>query len=79
MLTDVVMPGLNGRELVDRALLRRPALKVVFMTGYARDAFLSEGRLEPGVVLVQKPISSPELSLRIRSALDGRLTRAYGT
>ena len=78
LLTDVVMPGMNGRQLVDRALVERPALHVLFMTGYARDAIVHEGRLDPGVVLIQKPISPPELSLRLRSMLDGRPARAYG-
>jgi two-component system NtrC family sensor kinase len=76
LLTDVVMPGMNGRELVDRALAKRSGLQVLFMTGYARDAIVHEGRLDPGVVLIQKPISPPELSLRLRSMLDGRRVRA---
>jgi two-component system, NtrC family, sensor kinase len=78
-LTDVVMPGLNGRQLVDLALTRRPALKVLFMTGYARDAIVHEGRLDPGVVLIQKPISAPELSVRIRAMIEGDGKREYGT
>ena len=79
LLTDVVMPGLNGRQLVDLALTRRPALKVLFMTGYARDAIVHEGRLDPGVVLIQKPISAPELSVRIRAMIEGDGKREYGT
>jgi two-component system NtrC family sensor kinase len=72
LLTDVVMPGMNGRQLVDRALADRPALQVLFMTGYARDAIVNQGRLEPGVLLIQKPISPPELSSRLRSMLDSQ-------
>lgn len=72
LLTDVVMPGMNGKQLVDRALAERPGLRVLFMTGYARDAIVHEGRLDAGVVLIQKPIASPELSMRLRSMLDGR-------
>jgi two-component system NtrC family sensor kinase len=79
LLTDVVMPGMNGRQLVDRALAERPGLQVLFMTGYARDAIVHDGRLDPGVVLIQKPISPTELSLRLRSMLDGLRARADGT
>jgi two-component system NtrC family sensor kinase len=73
------MPGMNGRQLVDRALAERPGLQVLFMTGYARDAIVHDGRLDPGVVLIQKPISPTELSLRLRSMLDGLRARADGT
>ncbi len=76
LLTDVVMPGMNGRQLAERALADRPALRVLFMTGYARDAIVHQGRLEPGVVLIQKPISPPELSSRLRSMLDARRIHA---
>ena len=79
LLTDVVMPGMNGRQLVDRALAERPSLRVLFMTGYARDAIVHDGRIDPGVVLIQKPISPTELSLRLRSMIDGSPARAYGT
>ena len=79
LLTDVVMPGMNGKQLVDRALAERTALQVLFMTGYARDAIVHEGRLDPGVVLIQKPISQPELSRRLRSMLDARRARGPGT
>jgi two-component system, NtrC family, sensor kinase len=79
LLTDVVMPGMNGRQLVDRALTERPTLHVLFMTGYARDAIVHDGRLDSDVVLIQKPISPPELSLRLRSKLDGRRSHKYGT
>jgi two-component system NtrC family sensor kinase len=72
LLTDVVMPGLNGRQLVDRALAVRPAIQVLFMTGYARDAIVHEGRLDPGVVLIRKSISPAELSQRLRELLDPR-------
>ncbi|MBH5370558.1 hybrid sensor histidine kinase/response regulator [Bradyrhizobium glycinis] len=79
LLTDVVMPGMNGRQLVDLALSERPALQVLFMTGYERDAIVQDGRLHPDVVLIQKPFSQPELSLRLRSMLDTRQTHTHGT
>ncbi|MBV9219250.1 MAG: PAS domain S-box protein [Methylobacteriaceae bacterium] len=70
LLTDVVMPGLNGRELGRRALELRPGLKVLYMTGYSRNAVVHQGRLDEGVELLQKPISQPELAGRIRDMLD---------
>jgi two-component system NtrC family sensor kinase len=79
MLTDVVMPGMNGRQLVDRALAERPRLRVLFMTGYPRDAIVHAGRLDSDVVLVQKPISPAELSLRLKTMLNGRRASKFRT
>jgi two-component system, NtrC family, sensor kinase len=72
LLTDIVMPGMNGRRLADEAKARRPDLKVVFMTGYSRNAIVHQGRLDPGVELLQKPISSEQLAATIRHVLDSR-------
>lgn len=72
MFTDVVMPGgLNGRQLADEALLRRPDLKVLFTTGYTRNAIIHDGRLDHGVQLISKPFTSNELGARVRAMLDG--------
>ncbi len=71
LLTDVVMPGeFNGRELADEAVKRRPGLRVLFMTGYSRDAIIRQGRLEPGVHVLGKPFSLEELAEKVRSRLD---------
>ncbi len=71
LLTDVVMPGdYNGRELADEALRRRPGLRVLYMTGYSRDAIMRHGRLDPGVHLLSKPFSMEELAAKVRSRLD---------
>ena len=70
LLTDVVMPGANGRKLAEEAKLRRPALKVLFMTGYSRNAIVHQGRLDPGVDLIQKPLTSEHLAAMVRKALD---------
>jgi PAS domain S-box-containing protein len=70
LLTDVVMPGINGRELGRRALQIRPGLKILYMTGYSRNAVVHQGRLEEGVDLLEKPISLAKLALRVREMLD---------
>ncbi len=70
LLTDVVMPGMNGRKLADEARSRYPDLKVLFMTGYSRNAIVHQGRLDPGVDLIQKPISSDQLATTVRKVLD---------
>jgi CheY-like chemotaxis protein len=70
MLTDVVMPGMNGRELARRAQALRPNLPVLFMTGYSRNAVMHQGRLDEGVEFIQKPISQGQLAARVREILD---------
>jgi two-component system NtrC family sensor kinase len=70
LLTDVVMPGMNGRNLAEEALRREPRLKVLFMTGYSRNAIVHQGRLDPGVALLQKPLTSEQLTSAIRHLLD---------
>ena len=70
LLTDIVMPGINGRELGQKALQIRPRLKVLYMTGYARNAVVRDGRLDRDVDLLQKPISTQVLATRLRDALD---------
>jgi CheY-like chemotaxis protein len=70
MLTDIVMPGQNGKQLGDEALRLRPGLKIIYMTGYSRNAVVHQGRLDAGVDLLQKPVSQSVLAARIRRALD---------
>jgi len=70
LLTDVVMPGLTGRELADRARHLRKGLKVLYMTGYSRNAVVHHGRLDQGVELLQKPFSQAELTSKVRELLD---------
>ena len=69
MLTDVMMPGMNGRELADAARGLRPGLPVLFSSGYSEDALASEGRLPEGVLLLAKPYHKAELARRVRQAL----------
>ncbi|MDR7331228.1 PAS domain-containing protein [Roseateles asaccharophilus] len=70
MFTDVVMPGMNGRKLADEARRRRPDLKVLFTTGYTRNAVVHNGVLDPGVHLIGKPFTLDELAARLREVLD---------
>jgi CheY-like chemotaxis protein len=71
LFTDVVMPGgMNGRQLADEALRRRPELKVLFTTGYTRNAIVHHGKLDPGVQMISKPFSFEELSAKVRASLD---------
>jgi signal transduction histidine kinase/CheY-like chemotaxis protein len=71
LVTDVVMPEMNGRQLAEQAKAVRPALKVIFMTGYSRNAIVHQGRLDPGVEMIQKPIASDLLAATVRKVLDG--------
>ncbi len=70
MFTDVGLPGgLNGRQVADAARQIRPSLKILFTTGYARNAIVHQGRLDPGVELLGKPFSSPTLAAKVRQML----------
>jgi signal transduction histidine kinase len=70
LFTDVVMPEVNGKKLADEALRRRPDLKVVFTTGYTRNAVVHGGVLDPGVNFLSKPFSLEQLATKIRAVLD---------
>lgn len=70
LFTDVVLPGLNGRQLADAALQVRPDLKVLFTTGYTRNAIVHNGRLDQGVDLISKPFTFAALAAKVRQVLD---------
>ena len=71
LFTDIVMPGtMNGRQLADEARRRRPGLKVLFTSGYAENAIVHHGRLDPGVLLLAKPYHKQQLAQMIRAALS---------
>ena len=71
LFTDIVLPGgMNGRQLADEALKQRPQLKVLFTTGYTRNAVVHNGRLDPGVELIGKPFTFEELASSVRRLLD---------
>jgi len=69
LITDVGLPGLNGRQLADAARERRRDLKVLFITGYAENATLAAGFLEPGMQMITKPFAVDALAQRIRSII----------
>ncbi|RLB47197.1 MAG: hypothetical protein DRI90_26610, partial [Deltaproteobacteria bacterium] len=70
LLTDVVMPEMNGKELAKRLTERAPELSVVFMSGHAEDIIAQHGVLESGTTLLQKPFTIAELVAAVRGALD---------
>jgi CheY-like chemotaxis protein len=70
LLTDVGLPNMNGRQLADEARRRNPTLRVLFTSGYARNAIVHQGRLDPGVELLTKPFTRAELGARVRDVLD---------
>ena len=70
LLTDVVMPGMSGRELVDRLTTSTPNLRVLFMSGYSDEAVASRGILEDGLAFLQKPFTRYSLSAKVRKVLD---------
>ena len=72
LLTDVIMPGMSGRELADRLTTMRPTMKVLFVSGYTDDRLGRHGVLEPGVEFLAKPFSPAELLERIHEALGTR-------
>jgi PAS domain S-box-containing protein len=70
LLTDVVMPGASGPELFSRLSRVRPQMKVLYMSGYADDAIVHRGVLDPGVAFLQKPFSALTLTRKVREVLD---------
>jgi len=70
LLTDIVMPGMNGRQLARELQDRLSSLKVLFITGYSGDAVVHRGRLDSGVSLLQKPLTQAMLATKIRDMLD---------
>jgi len=72
LLTDVVLPaGMNGRQLADEVRKRRPAVKVLHITGYTRNAIIHHGRLDADIELLTKPFTADALTRKVRRILDG--------
>jgi CheY-like chemotaxis protein len=75
LFTDVGLPGgMNGRQLVEEARKRRPDLRLLFTTGYARNAIVHDGRLDSGVELITKPFSQAALAGKLRDIIDSART-----
>jgi PAS domain S-box-containing protein len=72
LLTDVIMPGMSGRQLAEQILQKRPQTKIVYMTGYTDDMVVQHRVLEPGVKVLPKPFTRVELARKVRSTLDGK-------
>jgi CheY-like chemotaxis protein len=70
LLTDVIMPGMNGRELANHISPTRPALKVLYMSGYTENHIGHNGTLDQGITLLQKPFTLPALQAKVREVLD---------
>jgi len=71
LLTDVIMPGMNGREVAARIKAARPSLKVIFTSGYAEEAIAQDGILDPGITFLPKPFVLGDLAAKIREILEG--------
>jgi two-component system cell cycle sensor histidine kinase/response regulator CckA len=71
VLTDVVMPQMNGREFVERLAKVRPGMKVLFMSGYTDETIVHHGVLNPGTQFIGKPFMQADLLARVRGVLDG--------
>ena len=71
LLTDVVLPGgMNGRQLAEEVVRRRPSVKVLYITGYTRNAIIHHGRLDPDIELLTKPFTADALARKLRHILD---------
>ena len=71
LLTDIVMPEMNGKKLADKSLKVRPNLKVIYTTGYTRNAVVHNGVLDAGVAFLPKPFGLDQLATKVRQTLDG--------
>ena len=71
LFTDVVMPEMNGRRLADEARAKRPDLKILYTTGYTRNAVVHNGMLDAGVAFLPKPFTIAQLAIKVREVLDG--------
>jgi two-component system cell cycle sensor histidine kinase/response regulator CckA len=70
LLTDVVMPGMSGRELSEKVSAICPSIKCIYMSGYTADAISSHGIVEEGIMFIQKPFTMRDLAVKVRDALD---------
>ena len=71
LLTDVVMPEVNGRALVERLSLTSPSMRILFMSGYSDEAVYRHGELSPNAAFIEKPFTDRTLARKVREVLDG--------
>ena len=72
VVTDVVMPGTSGRDVVDKLLGRYPEMRALYMSGHSEDAMAGGQALDAGMALIRKPFTLDELARKVRAVLDGR-------
>ena len=71
LLTDIVMPGMNGRELYEKAVEKYPGLKVLFMSGYSEEVIAHDGVMDDGINFIKKPFTVQVLAAKVREVLEG--------
>jgi DNA-binding NtrC family response regulator len=72
LFTDIVMPEMTGRELAEKALVLRPGLKVLYTTGYTRNAVVHNGIVDTGTSFLPKPFTIDHLAFKVRQTIDSR-------
>jgi FixJ family two-component response regulator len=70
LLTDIVMPRMNGKELSQHLESTRPEMRVLYMSGYPDNTIVHQGMMDPGIHFIAKPFSAEDLTLKVREALD---------
>jgi two-component system, cell cycle sensor histidine kinase and response regulator CckA len=70
LITDVIMPVMNGKELAERVILLRPGIKTLYTSGYTENVISHQGVLKKGVIFIQRPFTKEELATKVREALE---------